>query len=542
MKNGVSCLCLTYGRPGLLEEAIESFLRQDYTAPKELIVLNDHPKQRLRFDHPEITVINLPRRLKTLGEKRNLSVALAKYDNLLVWDDDDIYLPWRISETMKTLTKAQFFKCPNAWVMNNGKIDPKPGYNLFHGGSAYTRWLFQKAGGYTMMNGGEDADIEKRFQLVTDEDNVLEIPQNAPYWPHTTLPNDRLYYIYRWSHGSYHTTGHSHLSSINPKIVEGDIDLTPFWKEDYVALASIAAAIPKNDFEEVYTKAVQKVEADTVAEKVFYAKQRNTVPINFISFSRNRPLQLDGYLRSIKLAFGQELPMSVIYTCDAPFDNAYKKLIETFYWVNFVRETAFSENLLSLWDDKRYVCFGCDDVVFNRKVNLSEVLHRMENEQQFAFSFRLGKNVKRSMFSGDFKQPKWIDDSKMLTWNLHESHPHGDFGYSWELDGTVYHADVARQVVEEINPASPNLLEANGGGKWSSKTKRSLMSCYQHSCLVVPTVNVVQRNFQNATLGKALTPEFLLRAYESGLRLDVEHYTELKNDCIHVPNFYLTNL
>ena len=26
--SGVSCLCLTYGRPQLLEEAIESFLRQ----------------------------------------------------------------------------------------------------------------------------------------------------------------------------------------------------------------------------------------------------------------------------------------------------------------------------------------------------------------------------------------------------------------------------------------------------------------------------------------------------------------------------------
>ena len=38
---GVSCICLTYGRVALLEEAIFSFLQQDYAGVKELIVLND---------------------------------------------------------------------------------------------------------------------------------------------------------------------------------------------------------------------------------------------------------------------------------------------------------------------------------------------------------------------------------------------------------------------------------------------------------------------------------------------------------------------
>ena len=46
----VSCICPTYNRPPrhqhLLEEAIASFLRQDYPN-KELIVLNDCPGQEL---------------------------------------------------------------------------------------------------------------------------------------------------------------------------------------------------------------------------------------------------------------------------------------------------------------------------------------------------------------------------------------------------------------------------------------------------------------------------------------------------------------
>jgi len=37
----VSCQCITYDRVELLEEAIESFLRQDYKGEKELVILND---------------------------------------------------------------------------------------------------------------------------------------------------------------------------------------------------------------------------------------------------------------------------------------------------------------------------------------------------------------------------------------------------------------------------------------------------------------------------------------------------------------------
>ncbi len=51
----VSCFCLTYGRPRVLEEAIQSFLQQDYAGAKEMIVLNDYADQTLAFDHPDFS-------------------------------------------------------------------------------------------------------------------------------------------------------------------------------------------------------------------------------------------------------------------------------------------------------------------------------------------------------------------------------------------------------------------------------------------------------------------------------------------------------
>ena len=43
----VSCYCPTYGRTSFLEEAIYSFLNQDYDGEKELIILNDLEDQTL---------------------------------------------------------------------------------------------------------------------------------------------------------------------------------------------------------------------------------------------------------------------------------------------------------------------------------------------------------------------------------------------------------------------------------------------------------------------------------------------------------------
>ena len=135
----VSCICLTYARPALLDEAICSFLQQDYAGPKELIVLNDYDGQYLELEHPEVRIVNLSKRLRTVGEKMNMAVALAAYDLLFVWDDDDIYLPHRLSFSVEHLRlEKSFFKPDKGWVWDSGSLRGPATY-LFHAGSCWTR-------------------------------------------------------------------------------------------------------------------------------------------------------------------------------------------------------------------------------------------------------------------------------------------------------------------------------------------------------------------------------------------------------------------
>jgi glycosyltransferase involved in cell wall biosynthesis len=210
----------------LLEEAVESFKRQQWDGPKELIVVNDHPDQELACADDEIVVVNLKRRLRTLGEKRNFSVALARHEYLLTWDDDDIHLPWRIAETMRVLPKEQFFKCSQVWLMIQDRLEAEPRRDdaIYHGAAAYSRYVFKQIGGYRCMNGGEDQDFERR---------IRQNPLTNKCWKITSLPVERLYLIYRRKHGHYHASGCVSLREIDPPVRKGKYQLQPHWKKDY---------------------------------------------------------------------------------------------------------------------------------------------------------------------------------------------------------------------------------------------------------------------------------------------------------------------
>ena len=100
----VSCIMPTYGRPDYVAESVAMFLAQDYPN-KELIVLNDCAGQVFTGEFPDVRLINEPSRSRTIGEKRNRCVSMASGEVVAVWDDDDVYLPWRLSFTISEMQK-----------------------------------------------------------------------------------------------------------------------------------------------------------------------------------------------------------------------------------------------------------------------------------------------------------------------------------------------------------------------------------------------------------------------------------------------------
>jgi len=240
----ISALCITYGRPHLLEEAIESFLKQDYEN-KELIIVNDLAGQTLIYDdHPQIKVFNFKERFPTLGEKRNKAIELSKGEILISWDDDDIMLPWRLSQVAKEFNANPdlgYFKPGRAWFLKDGgHLDfPSDGVG-FVTVPAWNREAITSIGGYSKINVGEDADLDARLKSSLDPKNVKI----------TTCSDDECSFIYGWRSDSFHISGwgfdkngessgmEKSENYIKSKPIQSTVVLRPHWKKDYLKLVT----------------------------------------------------------------------------------------------------------------------------------------------------------------------------------------------------------------------------------------------------------------------------------------------------------------
>jgi glycosyltransferase involved in cell wall biosynthesis len=235
----VSCYCATYGRTQLLEEAVYSFLMQDYDGEKELIILNDFSEQTIFYDHPEIKIINSKERINPLSKKFNECISYCSGEYIFVWEDDDIYLPWKISLSIKRLNSDGIFHTGDAFF-NTDKDLLSVCSNLHHSSLCMSSKCWQSIGNYTV------SETDKCNLDVVLFDKISKIYGNVSQF---VKPQD-IFYIYRFgSTQDYHSSMFPDNSETNVsdqarlhvqnKIKEnkeptGKIFLSPNWKYDYL--------------------------------------------------------------------------------------------------------------------------------------------------------------------------------------------------------------------------------------------------------------------------------------------------------------------
>lgn len=259
-----------------------------------------------------------------------------------------------------------------------------------------------------------------------------------------------------------------------------------------------------------------------------------------ICFSKDRPLQLHGYLTSLFHSYHGNLSVSVLARIDAPYTEAYAAVESEFPKATFVREKSFADDLDGILSDVRdnFLAFGCDDALFVCPVTEESVEDAFDSYPIMGLSMRLGVNITRNMFFGDVPSPIFTGKAGIITWDILDSTL--DWNYPWELDGTIYPSDFAKAVIRYCRPTSPNLLEYAGSTIWQTFTEKTRMAAFVRQRLIVPTINRVQEDFQNPVLGLPITTTHLLDCWNAGFRMDLQRFHDQPYNCVHVPNFYLT--
>jgi glycosyltransferase involved in cell wall biosynthesis len=235
----ISCRCITYGRINFLEEAIESFLKQQYPGKKELIIVNDYPLQTLVFDHPEVKIYNLDYTFDTLGEKENFTVDKCSYDIIALWDDDDIALPNHLSNIAKFWKEDTYLLQWHRGVfMNIPNIAEITG--LGNAGMVYSKKIWNDVGKYPLENAGHDMTFIMSIKRNIASSSLIS----------ANPPDDEVSFFYVWGGRDYHASGMGTDTPDRPNIIQrhkehielkrqkgeipiGEIVLNPNWKYNY---------------------------------------------------------------------------------------------------------------------------------------------------------------------------------------------------------------------------------------------------------------------------------------------------------------------
>lgn len=240
----ISCLSLTYGRYWHLEEAVESYLRQDYAGQSELVIVNDMPDQTINVEKVElrqpgqsVRVVNLPRRLVPNNLKFDKAVELAQGELCCFWDDDDISLPHRLTVSSRYMTDGcPYWTIPWRYHLDMG-ASPWLCDRGLHGGDMFRRDAYLACGGSSGAPGHNDQVVYARMKALP---GYLEAGSAQ-----------QCFYVYRWAgitahHSAYGESVHHCMAQFDRTVRSdsrfrtGEIIIEPHYKQDYEGLCARA--------------------------------------------------------------------------------------------------------------------------------------------------------------------------------------------------------------------------------------------------------------------------------------------------------------
>jgi hypothetical protein len=253
--------------------------------------------------------------------------------------------------------------------------------------------------------------------------------------------------------------------------------------------------------------------------------------LSIIVFSKDRPLQLQGYLESL-LHFSDISLNNIFVIYKDSNIISYDKIVTDFKNINWIKEGNFFDDLQNvIIGSSTFLMFGCDDVIFKAEINLTQALEKLESSNEiFGFSLRLGMNIKpyndQAVLSESFITWNW-KNSKLDSWN-----------YPWELDSTIYRKADVQEILAKLSSLqirNPNYLESEIAQNSMLYIKRDFLASFKLSKAIVLTVNRVQDSFKN-DFDNSLPTDIsnLYKLYIEGGRLDYLAIANKPNKKIHV--------
>lgn len=244
--------------------------------------------------------------------------------------------------------------------------------------------------------------------------------------------------------------------------------------------------------------------------------------ISCIIFSKDRALQLESLLRSIKENCLTPLAdIFVLYRAsNQEYFDGYVKVRrkEILPNINWIEEASFKNDLISISnkiDGTSHIMFLVDDNIVFRPFAADELLKNFSKRHLF-ISLRADMGYNEPT-------PGFISNQKYLEWrwrSFKKTNKYVTWHYPFSVDGNIFHASDIQRILSEIDFKAPNSLERK------MQKRRSAIWLWPKYKALAPLNAVVFNNPLNRvqtegqTWNAGLSVEDMNRQYLLGKRIN----------------------
>jgi hypothetical protein len=248
-----------------------------------------------------------------------------------------------------------------------------------------------------------------------------------------------------------------------------------------------------------------------------------------LAFSKDRPLQLDLMLSSLKARCGDidKLGLKVIAcTSNDNFLEGYNILEQEHPDVEFIPEKDFQMDVIRAVQDYDYVLWSVDDTIYTNDFFIEPITKILDSRDYIlGCSLRLGKNTNFCYpMNTSQRIPGMInfENMKMYIWSTSEL----DFRYAMEISSSIYNVKDIFPTLNNYDFTNPNLLESvlDYYGLGNFVCRKPNMLCFENSVAFSNPVNVVSNHGNRAGNKEKYSTTNMLKKYMNGFRINPEKF------------------
>lgn len=259
--------------------------------------------------------------------------------------------------------------------------------------------------------------------------------------------------------------------------------------------------------------------------------------LSVILFSKDRPMQLDALLTSIRHCFiGDYQLILQWYTSNSEFENAYEEVLHKHNDIIYknIKEKQFREDLIGAIEQAKSsnLMFLVDDILFVNQFD-TNWLNNI-NLKKVVPSIRLWSGINYTQPSDLVSMPPKINLFSIKPWYVFSwTESSGYWSMPLSVDGNVFDKKEILFMLKRTEFKAPNTLEkAFGPYRFMFKYRKGI--CLAKPIILNFALNRVNVENNDFACGEEYTSEKLLNLWNSGYRIDVKAMQRIKSNSCHL--------